>query len=233
MKTLHKTLAAIIATLLFVPAALAADPSAPKLYHWVGADGKDHYGDVLPPEALTRARQEISKSSGMTLKSVDRSLTPEERAAAQAKADADAKVAEAIEKAKQNDQVLLASYPTEAELKRAYDERISSLTETLKATRIGLESQQQGMSSLLIAASNLELSNKPVNAKLATSIQSTHALLLEQQTSEAQQEAQVAKVLQESAATMEHYRSIEAAAAAEHAAGNPSTTPPPATPPKG
>jgi hypothetical protein len=226
-----KTLAAIIATLLFASAALAADPTAPKLYHWVGADGKDHYGDVLPPEALTQARQEISKSSGMTLKSVERSLTPEERAAAQAKADADAKAAEAIEKAKQNDQVLLASYPSEAELKRAYDERINSLTETLKATRIGLQSQQEGLSSLLIAASNLELSNKPVNAKLATSIATTHALLLEQQTSKTQQESQVAKLLQESTTTMEHYRSLQAAAAARDAT---SSTPPaaPASPPK-
>jgi len=234
-----KTLATILAALLFAPVALAGDPAAPsgpKLYHWVGADGKDHYGDVLPPEALTRARQEISKSSGMTIKSVERALTPEERAAAQAKADADAKAAEAIEKAKQNDQVLLASYPSEAELKRAYDERISSLTETLKATRIGVQSQQEGLSSLLIAASNLELSDKPVNAKLATSIKSTHALLLQQQASETQQESQVAKLLQESAATMEHYRSLEAAAAAAAAAahsGAPPTPPPPPGPPKG
>ena len=228
-----KTLAAIIATLLLAPAALAGEPttSTPKLYHWVGADGKDHYGDVLPPEALTQARQEISKSSGMTLKQVDRTLTPEERAAAQVKADADAKAAEAIEKAKQNDQVLLASYPSEAELKRAYDERIASLTETLKATRIGLQSQQQGLSSLLIAASNLELSNKPVDAKLVASIKSTHALLLEQQTSETQQESQVAKLLQESTATMEHYRSLEAAAAAAEHPGAP--PPPPPGPPKG
>ena len=225
------TLAAIIATLLFIPAALAADQTAPKLYHWVGADGKDHYGDVLPPEALTQARQEISKTSGMTIKQVDRMLTPEERAAAQAKADADAKAAEAIEKAKQDDQVLLASYPSEAELKRAYDERISSLTETLKATKIGLDSQRQGLSSLLITASNLELSDKPVSAKLAASILSTHALLLEQQASETQQEIQVAKLLQESTATMEHYRAIQAAAA-EHA-GAPPPTPPPASPPKG
>ena len=168
---------------------------------------------------------------GPAIKQVDRSLTPEERAAGQAKADADAKAAEAIEKAKQNDQVLLASYPSEAELKRAYDERIASLTETLKATRIGLQSQREGLSSLLIAASNLELSDKPVDAKLATSIKSTHALLLEQQTIETQQETQVAKLLQESTATMEHYRSLEAAAA-EHA-GSPPTPPPPAAPPKG
>ena len=232
-----KALAAIIAALTFMPAALVAgppDPTSPKLYHWVGADGKDHYGDVLPPEALTQARQEISKTSGMTLKQIDRTLTPEERAAAQAKADADAKAAEAIEKAKQNDQVLLASYPTEAELKRAYDERISSLTETLKATRIGMQSQKEGFSSLLIAASNLELSNKPVNAKLATSIKSTHDLMREQQTNETQQEAQVAKLLEESAATMEHYRSLQAAAAAAEHGGTSSTPPPaPVPPPKG
>jgi len=228
------TLAVIVAMLLVAPVALAADPAAPpKLYHWVGADGKDHYGDTLPPEALTQARQEISKNSGMTIKQVDRTLTPEEQAAAQAKADADAKAAEVIEKAKQDDQVLMASYPTEADLKRAYDERLASLTETLKATRIGLESQQQGMSSQLVAASNLELSNKPVGAKLESSIKSTHALLVEQQASAMQQEAQVAKLLQESATTMEHYRSLQAAAAERNA--TPATTPPTPTPtpPKG
>ncbi len=228
----RKTLAAIVATLFFAPAAFADDPPAPKLYHWVSADGKDHYSDVLPPEAMTQARQEISKNSGMTLKNVDRSLSPEERAAAQAKADAEAKAAEAIEKAKQTDVVLLASYPSEAEIKRAYDERVAMQAESLKATRIGLDSQQQGLSSLLIAASNLELSGKPVNAQLTTSIKATHAQIVEQQQTEMQQEVQAANLIKERVATMSRYRTLRAAAEAAHSGSTP-TSAPTIPPPKG
>jgi len=220
----RKTLAAAV-LLVFVSSALGQE--APKLYRWVSADGKVHYSDDLPPEALNEARQELSSKSGITLKQVDRAQTVEERTAAQAKSDADAKAAEAIEHAKQSDQVLLSSYPSENELKRAYDERIALQSETLKATRIGMDSQRQSLSGLLIAASNLELSGKPVNAKLVANIQTSHTQMIEQQQVEVQQKAVAENLRQESVAVLARYRSLRSAAEAAHSSTPAPTTPPP------
>jgi hypothetical protein len=164
-----------------VTSAVSAPAPTPKLYRWVGADGKPYYSDQVPPEAMDKARQELSPKSGMAISQVERALTPEERAAAAVKAAADAQTAKAQEDVAKNDQMLLTSYPTEADLRRAYDERVMLQTETMKATRIGIESQQQVLSSQLITASNLELTGKPVSSKLADSIQLTRKQLLDLQ----------------------------------------------------
>ena len=203
--------------------ALAA--SAPKLYRWVGADGKAHYSDQIPAEAMDKARQELSVKSGLTVGQVDRALTPDERAAATAKTATDAKTAEALDSAKQSDQVLLTSYPTEAELTHAYEERIALQTETMKASRIGIESQQQNLSSQLIRASNLELSGKPVDAKLADSIQLARRQVLHQQALLLQHIAEDQKMQDEYKSTLEHYRSLQSAAATARAAPTPGGLP--------
>ena len=66
---------------------LATPAESQKLYRWVDADGKVHYSDSLPAEAVDRARRELNKNSGGTLTRVDRALTEAERAAQQAEAD--------------------------------------------------------------------------------------------------------------------------------------------------
>lgn len=219
----------VIGILLATSLASAQDAPAPKLYRWVGADGKPHYSDQIPLEAMDKARSEISKNSGMTVGQVDRALTPEERAAAAAKAEQEAKIAKATDDAKQSDQVLLASYPTERELTRAYAERTLLQNETVKATRIGMESQQQGLSSLLISASNLELTGKPVNAKLADSILLARRQLLDQQSLLVRHTAQGAALQGEFQSTLERWRKLRGEAEAEHKA----TTPNASATPKG
>ena len=209
-------------------AALAA--TSPKLYRWVGADGKPYYSDQVPPEAMDKARQELSVKSGMAIGQVDRALTPEERAAAAAKADADAQAAKTQENTAKNDQTLLISYPTEADLKRAYDERVTLQSETIKATRIGIESQQQNLSSQLISASNLELTGKPVVAKLADSIQLARKQLLDLQALLVRHAAASTALQSEYQSTLEHYRSLQSAAAASRSTPEPA---PSGAPPNG
>lgn len=171
---------------------LAQDqPTGPaKLYRWVGPDGKVHYGDDIPPEALNQAREEISKNTGNVLKTVDRALTPEERAAADVKAEADRQAALALSKAKENDQILLNSYPTEADLTRAYGDRIDQQKTELQGLRLSLDNQQGSMSSFLYSASTRELEGKPVDAYLVANIDKLHTEILSQQQSQVQAQAQ-------------------------------------------
>src|SRR4249919_1450585 len=114
---------AILATVL-ASTAVSAQEVKKKLYRWVDKDGKVHYDDALPAEAVNQARQEFSANTGTETGAVDRALTPEEQAQkdAAAKAAADAK-ATADEQAR-NEQAMLSSYDSEADLRRAYNERL-------------------------------------------------------------------------------------------------------------
>ena len=232
MSASRTILAFAIAACLATPIAQAkpngnTSPSGKKLYHWVSADGKDHYSDVLPPEALTVARQEISARSGVTIKQIDRSLTPEERAVAATQTAQEQQEAAAKAESEKSDQVLLSSYPTEKDLQRAYDQRTSLQTESLKSIRIGMESQQQSLSTLLASASNRELANIPVSEPLAASIQTTYQHVLEQQALLVRQEAQTVALSQEAASTIARYRTLRAAADAEIKDATPATPPTP------
>ncbi|MBS0465133.1 MAG: DUF4124 domain-containing protein [Proteobacteria bacterium] len=199
-------------------ASIAQDqPAGPaKLYRWVGPDGKVHYGDDIPPEALNQARQEISKNTGNVLKTVDRPLTAEERAAADAKTEADRQAGLALAKAKENDQILLNSYPTEADLTRAYADRVGSQTGNLKTLRLSLADQQSSLASFLYAASTKELEGKPVDAYLVASIGKLHTQILAQQQAESDALAQLANTRQEATTTLAHYRQLRAALLAAH-----------------
>ena len=54
---MRKTLTlAVLATLLAAASAAAQKKDAPKLYRWVDKEGKVHFDQVLPPEAVQQAR---------------------------------------------------------------------------------------------------------------------------------------------------------------------------------
>ena len=235
MNPARKTLVAALVALIVAPLAPQPSAAAPsKLYHWIGADGKDHYSDTLPPEALGQARQEINGNNGMTVKQVARAKTPEEIAAEQVQASAAAQAADAAQKASENDQALLASYPSESDLQHAYDQRIELQNESLKSTRVGVESVQQSLTGMLSRASGHELAGRRVPADLADQILKARKQLLDQQAQLVRLEGQSVSLKQENAAQIAHYRSLRAAADAQPAPG--AATPPataPTSPPKG
>lgn len=208
--------------------------SGPKLYRWVGPDGKVHYGDDIPVDVLNQAHDELSRNSGLTIRQVDRQLTTDERAAAAAKAEADARAAQALQKARENDQVLLNSYPTEKDLQRAYQDRISAQTETITALGLSLDNQQQSLGSFLYSASANELSGKPVDASMVAQIAKLHETILDQLQARSQAQAQIASLQQESAQTLAHYRQLKAAVMSAHSdSGAAMPAPAPAPSPKG
>lgn len=198
-------------------ALVAPEADAQKLYRWVDEDGKVHYSQSLPPEAVDRARRELSARSGMTTGQVERALTDEERAEAAAEAaimDASRKLAE--ERA-QRDQVLTGSYSSESDLQRAYDERFSLVDETLKATRIGIDSQRQTLASLLASAADRELGGQAVDARTRESIRKTYADLSSQQTLMQRREAEQAALRAEFDETLARYRELKGDAPAGRA----------------
>jgi len=148
---------------------LSATAFAQKLYRWVDAEGKVHYTDTLPPEAVDQAREEISRS-GTTVNRVERALTAEERAAQEAEAAENARLAAIKAEQDKMDAALTGSYATEADLARAYRERFDLLDQSLEAARVGIRSQERSLEEQLAHAASLERGGKPVPATVQSSI---------------------------------------------------------------
>ena len=218
--TTLRTAAVVLALGLTVTAALPAcaagknaSPDSKKLYCWTDAGGHKICGDALPPEAADRARTEISAKSGMHTGEVARALTAEERAAAAAAAEQAQAQAAADAARQRRDLAMVESYGTEADLRRAYGERISLLDSTIKASELGVANLRLSLTSLLDQASDLELSGKPVPRPLLGNVRNQHMELQKQQRILAQQHRDRGELNGEFTEAVARYRTLKQAEA--------------------
>ena len=207
-------------------AAGAVHPASKKLYCW-NENGRKVCGDALPAEAAGAGRTEISSKSGLQTGQVSRALTDEERAAAALSAE-QAQVAADAEAARQRrDLAMVESYATEADLRRAYGDRISLLDDSLKASVLGESNLRLSLASLLNQASDQELSSKPVPPALTGKIRGEHDELVRQARILAQQQRDRAALDGDLATALERYRALKQAQAANATGAAPAATPPP------
>lgn len=215
-----RTGAAAALLLAFAAGAGAQQKPAKKLYCW-NENGVRTCGDALPPGATDLARTEINAQSGATTGQVARALTDAERAAAAAAAREAAAEATAEADRKRRDLAMVESYATEADLRKAYGERISLLDDALKGATLAEGNLRRSLVSLLDQANDLELARKPVPATMLANLRKQHAELLKQQRIAATQREERAGLDGDLAAAVERYRAMKG----EPAAAAPATTP--------
>lgn len=178
--TTAATLLLVLATLA-VPAQAQNKPSDPgkKLYCW-DEGGKRICSDTLPPEAVNMARQEFNARSGTRSAEVQRALSPEERADA-ALAQAQQLVdAAATETRRRTEQAMLATYASEDDLRRVFNERAVIVDNNIKTAAYNVTSLREALASQLLNAGNKELAGQKVNDKQADDIRQRHNELLAQ-----------------------------------------------------
>ena len=178
-----------------------------KLYCW-DEGGRRVCGDALPADAVDNARTEISARSGLPTARMGRAMTPEERAAAEAAARQAAAEAAAQEAAKRRDVAMVESYNSEAELRRAFQHRITLMDETVQASEYGIKGLRQSLVSLLRRASQAELTGQKVPKDLATTIRTQHDELLRQQALLVEHKRNRREVEGDLAAALERYRDM-------------------------
>ncbi|WP_240096678.1 hypothetical protein [Thermomonas flagellata] len=186
-----------------------SSPAQKKIYCW-DEGGRRVCGDALPAEAADRARTEINPKSGLATARIGRALTPEERLAAQQAEEAARRQQEALAQAKRRDLAMVESYQTEADLRRAFGERIALVDEAIKTSRLGVANLRNSLSSLLRQAGDRELGSEPVPKGLADAIQSRHGELLLQQRILADQERERASLDAELNDALARYRAMKA-----------------------
>jgi hypothetical protein len=182
MNKLYAPLAlALTAALLAAPAsAQDAGKEKKKLYCW-NEGGRKVCGDALPATAVDSARTEISTKSGLPTGQVGRALTAEERIAAAAQAEIDRQNQFKAAAQRMREHAMAESYSTEADLRRAFNDRIALLDDTIKAAQLSIGGLRQSLISLLRQAGEAELAGKPVPANLTGTIRTQHAELMRQQ----------------------------------------------------
>lgn len=200
-------LSALFALVLLPPAA-----QAQKLYKWVDKDGNVTYSDQVPPTEAELAREELNRQ-GVAVKRVERAMTAEERATLEAERAAAAIAEREAEEQARRDHVLLASYPSERDLARAYGERFDLLKQTIEGAKMGLKGQERSLSELLAHAAQLEQSGKPVPATVKASIETARRQTEEQRSLLQRREAEQAALQQEYDEVLDRYRRLIAAAA--------------------
>lgn len=169
----------LTASLLTVPPLLAQAHnrgSGDRIYCWV-QNGRKTCGNVVPPEATNASRTVIDGRTGAAVEHLDRVLTPEEQAAAteqrrqQARAEAEAAAA------RRRDLAMVMTYNTEADLMRAYDERVTVADDAIRSSLIGEKSMRTLLTSLLDQANILQLNGGTVGQPLLEKIRVQHGLL--------------------------------------------------------
>lgn len=199
-------------------------PANKKLYCW-NENGVRTCGDALPPGATDLARTEINAQSGATTGQVARALTDAERTAAAAAARDAAAEASAEADRKRRDLAMVESYATEADLRKAYGERISLLDDALKGAGLAEANLRRSLVSILDQANDLELARKPVPATMLANLRKQHAELLKQQRIAATQREERAGLDDDLAAAVERYRAMKGGPAADAAAPAPAPAP--------
>ena len=204
-----KTILAVAVAAAILAGSAFGQAAKPKLYRWVDKDGKVHYDDALPPEAVNQARKEFSASSGNATGTVDRALTPEERAAQEAAAAANADAEKLAAEAKRQEEVMLVTYSNENDLRRAYGERLTLLKTTLESTDVSIKNVRENLAMMLQQASDAELAGRKVTDDRLAAIRELHAEHLKQQQFLANRRVELEALNAEFAHMLQRYRELK------------------------
>lgn len=183
---------ALLAALLPAPSAMA------RLYKWVDADGKVHYSDRVPPEAVSHGREELSQH-GMTVNTVAKPKSAEQLEAerrAHAAAEAERQAREQTErKQAEQDRILRLTYTSVEEIERARDDRLSTTEARIRLTQERLAKLQEQIEKAQRQAAQAERSGRPTTehhariGKLREQIDGHESFIQERQQERAATEA--------------------------------------------
>ena len=193
-----------------------ADTPTKKLYCW-NENGQRVCSDALPAEAVNRARDEINAKSGMRTAEIARAMSEEERALAASDEQQRQVDQAAADTRRRTEQAMLASYESEDDLRRVFNERTGIVDNSIRTARYNVTSLREGLVTMLRTAGDRELEGKPVAPAVAENIRSRHRELLRQRKLQASFERQRVELDVEIAEITRRYRELKGLAQAEGA----------------
>jgi hypothetical protein len=108
-------------------------------YRWVDAQGRVHYGDVMPAQQSGLGHQELDKQGRVVRETPRTLLTPEERRRRTEEAAAREEHQRRVEEQQRYDRALLSTYADESEIDLARDRALELENLTLKGLQARLD----------------------------------------------------------------------------------------------
>ncbi|MBB3226773.1 hypothetical protein FHW69_001363 [Luteibacter sp. Sphag1AF] len=182
-------------------------------YKWKDPQGHIYFSDSLSPDAIQYG-YDVVNASGVTVKHIDRALTPEERVAAKKLADQRAADQQDAQNRQREDMQMLNAYPTEASFAAAKSAEVETFEQAARTTRLNLQGQEKSLADLLSRAADMERAKQPLPPYLSdgitqqrNTVAGLRATLLRQQQAK---DAAQAKATDQ----LKHYRELRAAQSA-------------------
>jgi len=168
---MHSAPVLILLLLLLLIAAPAAGQT---VYKWVDEDGNVHYSQTLPPEKVRDQHDKLT-AEGLLAERIERAPTPEEREVLERELEAlrDEQARQARQQ--QQDQMFLATYPTEADVRRSFEVRRDTLQSERETVESLIDENRQNFNELILQAADHERSGETVPPHLGDMIANARA----------------------------------------------------------
>jgi hypothetical protein len=159
----------LVAGLALAGAALAGEDTNRKTYKCKNEKGEVYFSDHFVPEQCKGGGAQLN-NQGVTVRTIERQMTPEEIAAAKEKAAREAEEKRIADKQAAADRVLLQSYANEDELTRAHQKELTQIDTEIQAARVALQAQEKSLTELLNMAADAERTGQKVSAQVNKNI---------------------------------------------------------------
>jgi len=199
---------------LAIQAALAPYGHAAKLYKWVDDHGEVHYGDRVPPQDAGKQRQELN-DGGVTVKTVPRAKTPQEIAHEKAMAKQRAARRRAARKQAAHDRMLLDTFSSVDDIKRARAGKIEAIDAIIRVTQGRIKSLRAQLEDSTHAAANRQRAGKPVSKALQQRIDTLRTQINKNQAYIDRKRREQDQIRRQYAADMARFRQLQAGEAGD------------------
>lgn len=208
--------AILLIVLLYAGACVAQQPT---LYRWVDDQGNVHYSDQIPPKYADQARAQLN-AQGIVVDRVEAAPTPQELAAAKAKAAAAAKAREARLAQQRLDDKLSLKYQSVVEIKKARDKDIQLVERAVNLSESNKANHLSRIHELVGRAADIERSGRAAPEDLIAKMRASRAEIKELTAYIDKKEGAQAELVAQYAQRIERFREMTAAREAEESAGD-------------
>jgi hypothetical protein len=207
---MSKLLTIIAVALLGVGAVAHAQNNGNVRYKWHDAQGLLHFSDSLTAEAM-KYGYDLVNDRGLVIQHVPRQLNPEERAAANKLAEAQAAKDRAARELANAESQMLSAYPDEETYKISQQQQLDTIDQQIRTTQINLRSQEKALTDLLGRAADVERNKESVPKFIADSIAKQRDVVTGQRNALTHLQDERAQTVQQQAKQLDRYRELKAA----------------------
>lgn len=202
----------ILITSALVVAALAAGDAfaqAKKIYKCKNEKGETFYSNSFDPKQCSGGGAQMNEA-GIEVRAIERRKTPEELAAEREAIAVAAEQERLLAERKRQDDVLMQSYPTEADLERAHASDLRGFDGMIRTQEMSAASYEAILNELLASAAESERAGQAVPPTVAKRIESVRDDLDTQRKAIERRRAERAEAEAEHAARLARYRELKA-----------------------